>query len=150
PALYATTREFLDYFNLKSLSELPTLAEIRDLDSINRELELKDPDLYQPEEQDDQQASVAEAELEPSDSTEAGSFDEAAADYELAPETLIEADPDGETDSGVMHQSPAPDETDTGTAADDLIEFDPDGETDTTTESHGIPDQQAKRTDETE
>ncbi len=31
PALYATTREFLDYFGLKSLDELPTLAEIRDL-----------------------------------------------------------------------------------------------------------------------
>ncbi len=44
PSLYATTREFLDYFNLKSLNELPTLAEIRDLDSINRELELSDPD----------------------------------------------------------------------------------------------------------
>ncbi|MEW8398245.1 MAG: SMC-Scp complex subunit ScpB, partial [Candidatus Thiodiazotropha sp.] len=35
PALYATTREFLDYFNLKSLNDLPTLAEIRDLESIN-------------------------------------------------------------------------------------------------------------------
>lgn len=43
PSLYATTREFLDYFNLKSLDELPTLAEIRDLDSINRELELGVP-----------------------------------------------------------------------------------------------------------
>ncbi|MEW8647955.1 MAG: SMC-Scp complex subunit ScpB [Candidatus Thiodiazotropha endolucinida] len=47
PALYATTREFLDYFNLKSLNELPTLAEIRDLDSINRELELVDPEKQQ-------------------------------------------------------------------------------------------------------
>jgi segregation and condensation protein B len=47
PALYATTKEFLDYFNLKSLNELPTLAEIRDLDSINRELELSDPDAAQ-------------------------------------------------------------------------------------------------------
>ena len=44
PALYATTKEFLDYFNLRSLNELPTLAEIRDLDSINRELELSNPD----------------------------------------------------------------------------------------------------------
>ncbi len=44
PALYATTRSFLDYFNLKSLDELPTLAEIRDFDSINRELDLNDPD----------------------------------------------------------------------------------------------------------
>jgi len=38
PALFATTRQFLDYFNLKSLEELPPLDEIRDLDSINVEL----------------------------------------------------------------------------------------------------------------
>jgi segregation and condensation protein B len=38
PAMYATTRDFLDYFNLKSLDELPTLAEIRDIDNINAEL----------------------------------------------------------------------------------------------------------------
>lgn len=44
PALYATTREFLDYFGLKSLDELPTLAEIRDFDEINRELDLDNPD----------------------------------------------------------------------------------------------------------
>lgn len=39
PALFATTREFLDSFNLKNLAELPSLSEIRDLDSINAELE---------------------------------------------------------------------------------------------------------------
>jgi len=43
PSLYATTKRFLDYFNLKALSELPSLAEIRDLDSINRELDLELP-----------------------------------------------------------------------------------------------------------
>lgn len=45
PALYGTTRQFLDYFNLKSLSELPPLAEIRSLDSIQNELELKMQDI---------------------------------------------------------------------------------------------------------
>ena len=40
PTLYGTTKEFLDYFNLKSLDQLPTLAEIKDLDSIHPELEL--------------------------------------------------------------------------------------------------------------
>jgi len=40
PALYATSREFLDYFNLKSLEELPSLAELRDIDAINAELDL--------------------------------------------------------------------------------------------------------------
>lgn len=39
PALFATTREFLDNFNLKSLAELPSLSEIRDLEQINEELE---------------------------------------------------------------------------------------------------------------
>ncbi len=39
PALYATTRDFLDYFGLKSLSELPPLAAPRDLDAIDAELE---------------------------------------------------------------------------------------------------------------
>lgn len=40
PALYGTTRQFLDYFNLKSLSELPPLAEIRSIDDIQRDLGL--------------------------------------------------------------------------------------------------------------
>lgn len=44
PALYGTTREFLDYFGLQSLDELPTLAELRDLESLNVELDLGDPD----------------------------------------------------------------------------------------------------------
>ena len=44
PALYATTRQFLDYFNMKSLEELPTLAEIKDLEDIHPELGLPNPD----------------------------------------------------------------------------------------------------------
>lgn len=43
PAMYGSTRQFLDYFNLKSLDELPTLAELRDIDSINAELEFDLP-----------------------------------------------------------------------------------------------------------
>lgn len=42
PSLYATTRQFLDYFNLKSLEELPSLSEIRDLDELNNVLNLGD------------------------------------------------------------------------------------------------------------
>lgn len=38
PAVYATTRQFLDYFNLGSLSELPSLSELRDIDDINLDL----------------------------------------------------------------------------------------------------------------
>lgn len=44
PAMYASTKQFLDYFSLKGLSDLPSLAEIRDIDSINAELDLAEPD----------------------------------------------------------------------------------------------------------
>lgn len=37
PTLFGTTGTFLDYFNLKSLNELPTLVEIRDIDQLNPE-----------------------------------------------------------------------------------------------------------------
>jgi segregation and condensation protein B len=40
PELLGTTREFLDYFGLKSLDQLPTLAELRDLENIGVQLEL--------------------------------------------------------------------------------------------------------------
>ena len=41
PALLGTTRQFLDYFNLKSLDEMPSLSEIQDIDKLYPELELK-------------------------------------------------------------------------------------------------------------
>lgn len=40
PALFATTKNFLDYFGLKSLSELPALEEIQFTDEINADIEL--------------------------------------------------------------------------------------------------------------
>ena len=57
PSLFATTRQFLDYFNLKSLEQLPSLSEIRDLDELTPVLDLgeagigeKDTDLPIPDE----------------------------------------------------------------------------------------------------
>jgi segregation and condensation protein B len=40
PALYATTKNFLDYFNIKSLEQLPALSEIKDFAELDPELEL--------------------------------------------------------------------------------------------------------------
>jgi segregation and condensation protein B len=42
PSLYGTTNQFLDYFNLKSLNDLPTLSELKDLDQFHPELALND------------------------------------------------------------------------------------------------------------
>jgi segregation and condensation protein B len=41
PALFGTTRAFLDYFNLASLDDLPSLAEIRDMAELEPELDLE-------------------------------------------------------------------------------------------------------------
>ena len=44
PALFGTTKVFLDYFNLASLDDLPSLAEIKDMGSIEPELEFETTD----------------------------------------------------------------------------------------------------------
>jgi len=86
PAMFATTRAFLDYFNLKNLDELPPLADIRELGKINEELELEDTDSEQPLENNEPAASTVEA-LDPG-------RDE---DESVANEVLESSfDPDGE------------------------------------------------------
>jgi segregation and condensation protein B len=43
PELLATTREFLDYFGLKTLDDLPTLAQLKDVESLGVQLEFDRP-----------------------------------------------------------------------------------------------------------
>ena len=43
PELLGTTREFLDYFSLKSLDELPSLAALKDMDDVGIQLEFSGP-----------------------------------------------------------------------------------------------------------
>jgi segregation and condensation protein B len=68
PAMYATTKTFLDYFNLKNLDELPALSEIRDLDKINAELDLNgagDPATLLPDAQQELEAEgIAQEDLD--------------------------------------------------------------------------------------
>jgi segregation and condensation protein B len=42
PAMFGTTREFLDYFDLKKLDDLPPLSELKDFDKLNVQLDLPD------------------------------------------------------------------------------------------------------------
>ncbi len=42
PAMFATTKTFLDYFNLKSLQDLPPLSEIKELDNSDSENNLNE------------------------------------------------------------------------------------------------------------
>ncbi|EDY86027.1 segregation and condensation protein B [gamma proteobacterium HTCC5015] len=92
PAMFGTTREFLDYFSLKTLDELPSLAELRDLESFNPQLELGDD---VPQENKNPQEGAEET----ADGDEGGELkDEADRDSEQgeeetsAPEQTTEAD----------------------------------------------------------
>jgi len=43
PELLGTTRDFLDYFGLKSLTDLPPLAELKSLEDLDPQLALPEP-----------------------------------------------------------------------------------------------------------
>jgi segregation and condensation protein B len=93
PAMYATTRKFLDYFNLRNLDELPSLAEITDLDNLNGELEL-DTGEFTAEDADSQthQANLeikteADSECERAGDADSDVIDDEVYDKEYPPET---------------------------------------------------------------
>ncbi|PCI43949.1 MAG: SMC-Scp complex subunit ScpB [Moraxellaceae bacterium] len=64
PAMYATTKSFLDYFDMKSLEELPSLAEIREFEKVNEELNLPEPNAQPEVEKPEAENSEAQAETE--------------------------------------------------------------------------------------
>ena len=109
PSLYATTKEFLDYFNISSLDELPSLQEIRDIDEINAEL-----DLRMPEEDASKPAST---------DTENVDSDEMANDNS---EDMIALGVGDESDAAVAESAEASDELPTADEADetDLVAAD--------------------------
>jgi segregation and condensation protein B len=81
PELLGTTREFLDYFGLKTLDELPPLAEISALADLNLQLGLTEDGAAAPE---DSAPRAPPAGLDP-DGAEA---DEGGEDDELSAEGL--------------------------------------------------------------
>ena len=92
PALYATTHEFLDYFNLESLQDLPPLAELRDIDSINAELDWGENNA-----DEDAVASNAQDTDTPADEMTEAVADEAMEGDEDEAETA-ESDPESEAE----------------------------------------------------
>jgi segregation and condensation protein B len=88
PELLGTTREFLDYFSLKKLDDLPTLAQLKELEDLRVQLSLPGAD--------PQVAAPADAEAEA-----AVASHEAAAGAASGSDSLdAGADDDEEQDSG--------------------------------------------------
>ena len=98
PALYGTTKQFLDYFGLKRLDELPPLSELKDIGELEPELPL-DPD-----------AAPAAAGLAANEPGESQPQDDAGADDDG------DAAPDG---SGSDADGPAPADMAAGESADE-------------------------------
>jgi segregation and condensation protein B len=74
PALYGTTKQFLDYFNITSLNELPTLQEIQNLDlpadDMQQPMQVKSEEQEaneQPEETSEQFSEINEQIIEADD-----------------------------------------------------------------------------------
>ncbi|MFT6051180.1 MAG: segregation and condensation protein B [Halioglobus sp.] len=94
PAMYATTRQFLDYFNLKTLDQLPALAEIRDFDTLTAELGFTDLE----ESPVEQEALGGDGDTAKLEKTESDNNDEAVtqmtAELDLEPVTYSESTTD--------------------------------------------------------
>jgi segregation and condensation protein B len=106
PAMYATTRQFLDYFNLKSLEDLPPLAEIKDLENLSGDLPLEvfSAEISEPEAETDTDTDT-DREM-PVKSTEAGtapsadtSLDDSTAEAVVLEEAYEEEPPQQSHDS---------------------------------------------------
>jgi len=61
PALLGTTRAFLDYFNLKSLDDLPNLAEIQEMVNLEPELDLEGVEREKLRQQQEDETAALEA-----------------------------------------------------------------------------------------
>ena len=86
PALLGTTRAFLDYFNLKSLDQLPPLSEIREIEEIDPELALATNDGAIPATLADDAEAPALVEDTRSESAPSPDDELAVADADAAPE----------------------------------------------------------------
>ncbi|ABD80981.1 SMC-Scp complex subunit ScpB [Saccharophagus degradans] len=120
PALYATTRQFLDYFNLKSLDELPTLGELKDIDGLNEDLafeeaveaskteDLAESDAQEQAADEAQQAAAGEAPVaeNPETTAEKGAADEAAVESEtLSDDSMDDELAEADTDAGIENEN---------------------------------------------
>ncbi len=105
PALFGTSRTFLDYFSLKSLDELPPLAEIRDIEDFDPQLTLGP---VAPAADGEESATVEEIEHDAESANDAiveASANEEGTDDETSDESLDIAAEGGDTQSNEEHSA---------------------------------------------
>ena len=119
PTLYGTTKEFLDYFNLKTLDQLPTLAEIKDLDSIHPELGLDEDLADKSADENPDTENVLPADVSSEDDVNENNGESLAEDVELdqddsaadsAVEEVVEADEADESEEVLSEDTSSDDQ----------------------------------------
>lgn len=133
PELLGTTRDFLDYFGLKSLDQLPTLAELKDLETIGVQLELPadQPQLSIDGSVEGEVAASTEEGAAPEEMVASGETAESAgeaassadAGAEAESEMVAEADADSEVVAEVDDNDDDDDDADSDDASDDDTEL---------------------------
>ena len=99
PAMFGTTKAFLDYFSLKRLEDLPELADLSDWESLRVQLDLPDVD----EDAEESSSNVAELPVLAREGDEQGA--DAAEDDAGAAELGAAADaPDAAEESDVVEE----------------------------------------------
>ncbi len=124
PSLYATTKSFLDYFNLKSLEELPTLGELKDIDGLNKALDFEEGAAPQQGESG-KQGESAEDSPQKVEGGEGANLEEEAS-TEKSPEENLPDEPEGEgsSDSPSLEANEENDELQSSLDAGDDSELD--------------------------
>jgi len=90
PAMFGTTKAFLDYFGLKKLDDLPPLADLSDWESLRVQLNL--PDVEDPSAGGAEEVAVAAAQDLPVLYPEGEEEAEIVAESEEEAETVAESD----------------------------------------------------------
>ncbi len=165
PAMFATTKQFLDYFNLKNLDELPPLADVKELDKVDESLknnedmasnqrvidlpeEAMDEASYEPTEAEKAEMLAEEEAIElskkPLDeilnlpTAEAAELDESEFDDDLASDSddgLDVSQLADAADAFSEHATDSDSDSDSDSAAQSVDESEPESESETATEA---------------
>lgn len=111
PALYATTKEFLDYFNITSLDELPSLKEIQDIEQAGTELELLvgDQEKAQLENGEQAEGEISEGDdllADANSDSDDDLVEETVVEESAADDNMSESEEDEAIPSNVVHLDP--------------------------------------------
>ena len=108
PALFGTTKSFLDYFGLKRLDELPPLSELKDIGELEPQLQFGGEAIPAGGIGNGEPADA----LGEGDENQAGNDDDAGEDNDDAPRAEIAADADADEAAGEDEPASSPESQD--------------------------------------